>query len=79
MKYSQKYGRPGNSTTYCSDTVMLYIIKTQETDGQGMHPSLRRVTLISQELPRYNPYIQSIQNLQCSTMQPHRIQNWEGT
>ena len=29
MKYSQKYERPGNSTTYCSGTVMLYIIKTQ--------------------------------------------------
>ena len=25
----QKYGRPGNSTTYCSDTVISYIIKTQ--------------------------------------------------
>ena len=29
MKYSHKYRRPGNSTTYCSDTVMPYIIKTQ--------------------------------------------------
>ena len=29
MKYSQEYGRPDNSTTYCSDTVMTYIIKTQ--------------------------------------------------
>ena len=25
----QKYGRPCNSTTHCSDTVMLYIMKTQ--------------------------------------------------
>ena len=25
----QKYGKSGNSMTYCSDTVMLYIIKTQ--------------------------------------------------
>ena len=25
----QKYGRPGKSTTYCSNTVMSYIIKTQ--------------------------------------------------
>ena len=29
MKYPQKYGRPGNSMTYCFDTVMPYIIKTQ--------------------------------------------------
>ena len=29
MKYPQKYGRPGNSTTYCSDTVMLFITKTE--------------------------------------------------
>ena len=29
MKYPQKYGKPGNSTTYCSNTVMPYIIKTQ--------------------------------------------------
>ena len=28
MKYSQKYGRPGISTTYYSNTVMPYIIKT---------------------------------------------------
>ena len=29
MKYPQKYGRPGNLTTNCSDTVMPYIIKIQ--------------------------------------------------
>ena len=29
MKYPQKYGRPGNLTTYCSNTVMLYITRTQ--------------------------------------------------
>ena len=28
-KYSQKYGRPGNSMTYFSNTVMPYITKTQ--------------------------------------------------
>ena len=27
MKYPQKYGRPGYSTTYCSDTIMPYITK----------------------------------------------------
>ena len=34
MNYLQKYGRQGNSTTYCSDTVMPYITRTQQTDGQ---------------------------------------------
>ena len=29
MKYPQKYGRQRNSTTYCSDTLMLYITRTQ--------------------------------------------------
>ena len=28
-KYPQKNKKPGNLTTYCSDTIMLYIIKTQ--------------------------------------------------
>ena len=32
---------------------------------------------ISQELPWYNPYIHSGQDIQCSTTQPHRTQNWE--
>ena len=46
MKYPQKYGRPGNSMTYCSDTVMPYIFKTQETDGQrdASFPSRRKTT-----------------------------------
>ena len=29
MKYPQKYGKPSNLTTYCSNTVIQYIIKTQ--------------------------------------------------
>ena len=33
MKFSQKYGRPDNSTTYCSNTVMQFIIKIRETEG----------------------------------------------
>ena len=33
MKYPQKYGRPGNLMTYCSNAVMPYIFKTQKTDG----------------------------------------------
>ena len=28
---------------------------------------------------RYNPYIHSGQDLQCSITQPHRTQNWENT
>ena len=46
MKYLQKYGRPWDSTTYCSDTVIPYISKTQLTNGQrdASSLSLRRVT-----------------------------------
>ena len=33
----------------------------------------------SQELSKYNPYIHSGQDLQCSTTQPHRTENWENT
>ena len=33
----------------------------------------------SQELPMYNPKIHRDKNLQCSTTQPHRSQNWEDT
>ena len=45
MKYHQKYGRQGKSTTYCSDMVMPYIIKKQQTDGQRDASSLsQRVT-----------------------------------
>ena len=29
MKYIQEYGRQGNSMTYCSDTAMLCITRTQ--------------------------------------------------
>ena len=61
MKYSQKYRRPGDSMTYCSNTVMPYITKTQEIDGQRdpSSLSLRRIPWNSQELPRYNPYTHS--------------------
>ena len=43
-KYHQEYGRPKNSTTYCSDTVMPYIIKTLSTDGwrDASSPFLKR-------------------------------------
>ena len=38
---------PDNSMTYCSDTVMLYIIKILQTDvwRDASSPSLKRVTL----------------------------------
>ena len=32
---------------------------------------------ISQERPRYNPNSHGSQDIQCSTTQPHRIQNWD--
>ena len=72
LNYLQVYGRPGNLTTYSSDTVRRYLTKTQLTDGQrdSSSPSLRRVTRNSQELPRYNSYIHCSQDLQCSTTQP---------
>ena len=46
MKYLQKCGRPENSTTYSSDTVMPYIIKILLTDGwRDASPlSLKRAT-----------------------------------
>ena len=47
MKYHQKYGKPGNSMTYYSDTVMPYIPpKKNRQMNKGMHLSLslRRVT-----------------------------------
>ena len=39
--------------------------------------SIIRPPRISQEIPRYNPYINISQNMQFSTMQPHRTQNLE--
>ena len=32
---------------------------------------------MSQEQPRYNPYIDNGQDIQCCTTQPHRTENWE--
>ena len=64
-----------------SDIVMPYMIKTQLTDGQkdASSLSIRRVGPPNrQELPRYNPYINSGEDLQYSTMQLYRTQNWRG-
>ena len=46
IRYLQKYGRPENSTIYCSDTVIPYIIKIQLTDGwkDASSPSLKKAT-----------------------------------
>ena len=38
MKYPQKYERPDNLTTYCSDTVMPYIMKPYRQMDEGIHP-----------------------------------------
>ena len=38
MKYPWTYGRPGNSTTYCSSTAMPYITKTQSKTDKKRHP-----------------------------------------
>ena len=35
MKYTRQYRRPGNLTTYCSDTVMPYVIKTIDRWTKG--------------------------------------------
>ena len=46
MKYLLKYGRQDNVTTYCSNPVMLDMIKTLYADGwrDASSPSLKRVT-----------------------------------
>ena len=66
MKYLQKYGRPGNSTTYCSDIVMPYIIKTIDgwtkgciflflnKDNLGLAKNYRGITLTSIADKLYN-------------------------
>ena len=45
-RFPQECGRPDNSTTYCSDTATLYIIKIRLIDGwrDASSPSLKRVT-----------------------------------
>ena len=51
-----------------SDTAMLDITRTQQTDKQRVASSLspKRATRNRQELPRHNPCIHSGQDLQCS-------------
>ena len=76
MKYSQKYGWPDNSTTYYSDTVIPYIIKTQLTDGQkecifyfpkkcdlGLAKNYRGITLIYVASSIYNALL-------CNQIEP---------
>ena len=56
-------------------------VYNQNTIDKWMHPPLpeERWLRINQELPGYNPYIYSSQDLQCSITQPYRTQNWEDT
>ena len=72
MKYAQKCGRPENSTTYCSDTVMLYIIKILLTDrwrgcilpflkkgDLGLAKNYRGITLTSIAAKIYNAQLRN--------------------
>ena len=66
MKYHQKYGRPDNSTTYCSDTVMRYnqnpierwtkgcILRFPKKDDLGLAKNYRGITLTSIAAKIYN-------------------------
>ena len=66
MKYPQKYGRSGNSTTYCCYTVMPYIIKTidrwtkgcilplPKKDDRRLAKNYRGITLTSLATKIYN-------------------------
>ncbi len=40
MKYHQKYGKRGNSVSYCSDVATPYIIGTHQRDGLEAASSL---------------------------------------
>ena len=57
MKYPQKYGRPDNLMTYCSDTVMPYIIKIlpfPKKGNLGLAKNYRGITLTSIAAKMYN-------------------------
>ena len=71
MKYTQKYGRPGSSTTYYSNTVMPYIIKQKDrwTKGcilpfpkkgdLGLVKNYRSITLTSIAAKIYNALLRN--------------------
>ena len=71
MKYPQKHGKPGNSTTNCSDIVIPYITKTQSTGGQknaysfpkkgdrAIVKDYRSITLTSIETKIYNALLRN--------------------
>ena len=70
MKYPQMYGRPENSTAYCSDTVMPYIIKTQrdaphfpKKGDLGLAKNYRGITLTSIMAKIYNALL-------CNRIEP---------
>ena len=80
MKYPQKYGRPENSTKYCSYTVIPYIIKKRLTDGQkrcilsfpkkgdlGLAMNYRGITLTPTVAKIYNALL-------CNRIEP-KIEN----
>ena len=72
MKFPQKYGRPDNSMTYWSDTVMQLIIKIWLTDGWkgcilpfpkkgdlGLAKNYRGITLTSIAAKIYNAFLRN--------------------
>ena len=73
INYPQKYGRPDNSMTYCTDTVMPYIVNPRDRWMKGCILLFLKKGYL--ELPRYSTYNHSGQNIQCPIMQPHSTQN----
>ena len=79
MKYPQKYGRPGNMMTYCSNSVMPYIIKTidrwtkgcifpfPKKGGLGLAENYQGITLTSIAAEIYNALL-------CNPIEP-KIEN----
>ena len=75
-----------NTPTLYHDLIFFFFYYLSDFDNQnpidrwmkGFIPSLPKKgwPRISQELPRYNTYIHSSQNLQCPTTKPYRTQNW---
>ena len=72
MKYSQKYGKQGNSTTYCSDSVTLYVCSQNTIDrwakgcillfpksDLGIAKNYRGITLTSIAAKIYNAQLRN--------------------
>ena len=58
-----------------------YITRINKQIDKGLHPPFSQEgwSRNKQELPRYNPYFHSGQDLQCSATQPHWTWNWENS